>query len=373
VSVDLIPERVGGIHEATARTAARPLIGLLRIFCVGAIGIATIGVATSRALPRALSDPLVAGRTPALAATAASAAQESVTPTVAVTFDDLPLGGPQFGLERMESMTDRLVASIVEEGVPAIGFVNESKIDVDGERDARTELLRTWADAGLELGNHTYSHPSPHRVPLEQYFDDIVRGEPITRAVMAEQGAELRYFRHPFLFRGRTPEDKAAIDAFLAERGYTIAPVTMDNADYIYSALYTAAKTRGDDALMERITEAYLDFSDAVYQFYEEAAEELFGRPIAHVYLLHANELNADAFPRFAALSRARGYRFVTLEEALRDPAYETGDHYAGPAGTSWLFRWDATQAQDSGVRAVDWRTEPTVQDWVQEAFDRRR
>lgn len=358
-------------RAAAPRRAARALIGLLGIVC-----IAGIGVASSPVAPRRPHEPLVAGHTAALAATArepAAAARQSAGPTVAITFDDVPLGGPQFGLERMEAMTDELVASIVEQGVPAVGFVNEAKVDVEGEIEARTDLLRTWADAGLELGNHTYSHPSPHRVPLEQYFDDIVRGEPITRALMAERGGELRYFRHPFLFRGQTPEDKAAIDAFLVGRGYTIAPVTMDNADYIYSALYTEAKTRGDDDLMERIADAYLQFSDAIYGFYEHAADELFGRPIAHVYLLHANELNADTFARFAALSRARGYRFVPLDEALRDPVYQAPDRYAGPAGTSWLFRWDATQAQESGARAVDWRTEPTVQDWVQEAFDNRR
>jgi peptidoglycan/xylan/chitin deacetylase (PgdA/CDA1 family) len=291
---------------------------------------------------------------------------------VAVTFDDLPLGGPQFGLERMAAMTDRLVASIAAAGVPAVGFVNESKVDVDGEVEARLALLRTWTDAGLELGNHTYSHPSPHHVPLPQYFDDIVRGEPFTRMLLAERQRELRYFRHPFLRRGLTLEDKEAIDAFLAERGYTIAPVTIDNVDYLFSAVYTDAKTRGDEELMGRIADAYLEFSARIYEFYEGAAERLFGRSIAHVYLLHANELNADTFDRFVALTRARGYEFVTVDEALADPAYATEDHYAGPAGTSWLFRWDATQADSSGARKIDWRSEPIVQEWVQELFDKR-
>jgi len=319
-----------------------------------------VGVASSEATPRS-------------AARATGDSRQTVTGrAVAVTFDDLPLGGPQFGIERMAVMTDALVESIVAAGVPAVGFVNESKLDVEGEREPRLGLLRTWAGAGLELGNHTYSHPSPHRVPLQQYFDDIVRGEPLTRAVMAQQGGELRYFRHPFLFRGRTLADKEAIDSFLAGRGYTIAPVTMDNADYIYSAVYTEAKTRGDLERMKRIADAYLEFSERIYDFYEGAADTLFDRPMAHVYLLHANELNTATFDRFAAMTRERGYRFVSLEEALQDPAYASPDRYAGPAGTSWLFRWDATQAQDSGTRKIDWRAEPTVQAWVQEAFDNR-
>lgn len=342
---------------------------------LSAIGWA--GLATMAASPAPFGAPGLTAATDAAAGAAASVGgsnqHEPGSRQVAVTFDDLPLGGPQFGVDRMVAMTDRLVASIVDAGVPAVGFVNEAKIDVEGEVEERLALLRTWAEAGLELGNHTYSHPSPHRVPLQQYFDDIVRGEPFTRGLMADQGAELRYFRHPFLFRGQTLEDKQAIDRFLDERGYTIAPVTMDNVDYLYSAVYTDAKTRGDETAMTRIVAAYLEFSDRIYAFYEDAARTLFEHPIAHVYLLHANELNADTFDRFVALTRERGYEFVSLDDALRDPAYASPDRYAGPAGTSWLFRWDATQALESGARKIDWSTEPTVQDWVQEAFDNRR
>ena len=315
---------------------------------------------------------ILATTTPAPVFPAAAPLQTSTTGALAVTFDDLPLGGPQFGVDRMAAMTDKLVGAIVAAGVPAVGFVNESKVDVGGEVEERVAMLRTWAEAGLELGNHTYSHPSPHRVPLTDYFDDIVRGEPLTRAVMRDRGGQLRYFRHPFLHRGLTLEDKQSIDAFLAQRGYTIAPVTIDNVDYLFSAVYTAAKTRGDEATVSRIADAYIEFSAQIYEFYEKAALGLFDRPISHVFLLHANELNADTFERLAALTRARGYRFVTLEEAMGDPAYTSADRYAGPAGTSWLFRWDATQAPESGARKVNWRAEPAVPPWVQELFDNR-
>ena len=291
---------------------------------------------------------------------------------VAVTFDDLPLGGPQLGIERMAAMTRKLVGAIAAAEVPAVGFVNEGKIDVEGEVEERLAILRMWTDAGLELGNHTYSHPSPHHVPLPEFFDDIVRGEPMTRALMAESGGELRYFRHPFLRRGLTLDDKESIDSFLAGRGYTVAPVTMDNVDYLFSAVYTDAKTAGDRTLMAAIADAYLEFSARIYEFYEDAALKLFDRPIAHVYLLHANELNADTFERFVELTRDRGYELVTLEQAISDPAYASADRYAGPAGTSWLFRWDATQTQQSGSRRVDWRAEPAVPAWVQELFEQR-
>ena len=83
-------------------------------------------------------------------------------PAVAVTFDDLPYAAVASDDDAaLASMTARLVHRLQAEQVPAVGFVNEAKLHRDGELDpARVVLLRTWLDAGFELGNHTYSHPS---------------------------------------------------------------------------------------------------------------------------------------------------------------------------------------------------------------------
>ena len=49
-----------------------------------------------------------------------------------------------------------------------------------------------------------------------------------------------RYFRHPFLHVGQDTSSSAArFEKFLAARGYTVAPVTMDNDDFVYAAAYT--------------------------------------------------------------------------------------------------------------------------------------
>src|SRR5215218_3686404 len=103
---------------------------------------------------------------------------------VAVTFDDLP--ATYGGLEDYRRITTRLLESVRRNRVPAVGFVNERKLYRRGETDARTELLRAWLDAGLELGNHTYSHINPQRAPLDEYKDDVVRGETVTRMLLSE-------------------------------------------------------------------------------------------------------------------------------------------------------------------------------------------
>lgn len=256
---------------------------------------------------------------------------------VAVTFDDLP--APYGELADMQSITSRVLAGVKRNGVPTVGFVNERKLYRRGEMDARVDLLRAWLDAGAELGNHTFSHINLQRAPLADYEEDVVRGETVTRMLLAERGAKLRYFRHPFLFTGTTPEYKEGLAKFLASRGYTVAPVTVDNADYVFADVYFKAKKRGDPETAKRVADAYVPYMETIFDFFERLSTETFGREVKHVLLLHANEINADRFDELAAMMKRRGYTFITLEDALKDPAYKEQDALYRN-GISWIRRW---------------------------------
>lgn len=286
-----------------------------------------------------ISRALLASAMLAFVFAAQTCAQEraAVARQVAVTFDDLP--APQGELEDMRRITSAILASLKRNGVPVVGFVNERKLYRRGEVDARTELLRAWLEAGEELGNHTFSHISLRRAPLAAYEEDIVRGETVTRMLLEERGMKLRYFRHPFLWTGETPEYKDGLAKFLASRGYTVAPVTIDNDDYIFADAYFKAKKRGDAETAKRIADAYVPYMETVFDFFEQLSAETFGREVRHVLLLHANEINADRFDELAAMMKRRGYAFVTLEEALKDPAYAEPDALY-KSGVSWIHRW---------------------------------
>ena len=54
------------------------------------------------------------------------------------------------------------------------------------------------------------------------------------------------WFRHPYTHTGPTPEIKAALDAFLNEHGYEVAPFTIEAADYAFAAVYERALMAGD-------------------------------------------------------------------------------------------------------------------------------
>ena len=263
---------------------------------------------------------------------------------VAVTFDDLPAVAYVVRTdEARERITDALVSAVGRHRVPAIGFVNEGALVSNGlVNSRRVALLRRWVDAGLELGNHTYSHRGLHRSPLDAYLEDIARGDSVTTVLLRSVGRRPRYFRHPFLHSGRDLETRQTVERFLADRGYRIAPVTIDNSDYIFASAYE----RADTIEQQRIATAYVSYMEAVFTYYEQQSMALLGRELPQVLLLHANLLNADHFDALAGMIPRRGYAFVSLDRALADPAYRSKDSYTGPSGISWLHRWALTQGK---------------------------
>lgn len=278
---------------------------------------------------------------------------------VAVTVDDLP--AQEGDLARMREVTTGLLDSFKRHQVPAVGFVNEGKLFVRGEVDERTELLRLWLDAGHELGNHTFSHILIDRHPLAAYQEDVIRGETVTRMLLAERGGRLRYFRHTQLRTGPTDEYRRGLEQFLAARGYTVAPVTLDNQEWVFADVYARARRRGDAATARRVAAGYVRYMEENVEFFEKLSTDFLGYEVRQTLLLHANELNADHFDALAAMLKRRGYAFVTLERALADKAYAL-PAAASTRGLSWLHRWMLAKGREM-------RPEPREPEWVAELF----
>ena len=293
----------------------------------------------------------------------ASTGQPSPVHEMAVTIDDLPTASvlPQTP-EWADRVTRDLLSALRRHQVPAIGFVNEGKLHIDGRLDdRRVALLQRWIDDDLELGNHGYAHLDLHRVPAEQFTADIERGDPVTRGLLKKAGREPRFFRHPFLHTGRSADARATVQGYLDKKRLRVAPVSVDNYDYVFAAAYDRSVDAREDAWVSRIVATYVNYMLAMVAYYEEQSQKIVGRDVRHVLLLHANALNARAFDDLARRLKARGYTFVTLERALQDSAYASDDQYFGPAGVTWLHRWAVTRKMPSATFAG----EPPVPEWV--------
>lgn len=269
---------------------------------------------------------------------------------VAITIDDGPVVGEMRDLGNFERISAGLIGSLQAEQVPATIFINERQLNVRGQRDGRVAVLERWLDAGFELANHTYSHPSANSVPLWQFGDDVVKGEVITRPLVEQRGRKLVWFRYPFLHSGTTAEAHQAIVAFLEQRQYRVAPVTVDYADYTFAGVYRTQLQAGAADVAAKIKDAYLAQIDAGFDYAEKASVEVFGYEVPQILLIHCNELNAFSLRDSIARMRSRGYRFITLDEAMQDPAYHRPDTFAGPGG-SWLSRTATTLGKKISVR----------------------
>jgi len=276
---------------------------------------------------------------------------------MAVTIDDLPYvdHGDTGFLAAAQRDTTKILAALKAHDAPAIGFVNESKLDAPtpAEHEGRIALLKSWLAAGHTLGNHTYSHRDVDAVSVEAFVEEIDKGERVTRGL----AGPLRWFRHPMTHTGATPEKRDAIAKALAARGYRIAPHTVENSDFVFDLAGAGA----DADTRAKLRDAYITYTLAATAFAEEKAAELFGRDdVPQVLLIHANLIQAETLGTLLDRLQGRGYRFITLDAATADRAYATPDVYAGRWGPTWLFRWSRTLAP-----ASDFKRDPEPPEWV--------
>lgn len=258
------------------------------------------------------------------------------------SFDDLPV--VNYGMKDscfQKNLMNKLINSLKKNEIPAIGFVNEKKLYNENALNLlQLELLKSWIDSGLELGNHTYSHPDYNSVSFQNFTADIMKGESISKKLLTDKGKSIRYFRHPFLHVGNSMEKADSLSDFLLEHDYKLAPVTIDNDDYLFALAYKRALDKQDSILMATIGHDYVNYMEKKIKYFEKQAYELFGRNMKHILLLHASLINSDYMDSLAIMYKRNNYQFVNMDKALEDGLYLTEITVYGNWGISWIDRW---------------------------------
>ena len=281
------------------------------------------------------------------------------SPLMVVTIDDLPVASHVRWLKKKQ-LSQKLINSLTDYQVPAIGFVNEVKLGY-GERQIRNQqLLTMWLQAGIELGNHGYQHLSLNRTELTKYQDDVLKGEMVSKALSAKFNLPFRYYRHPFLHTGKTQQEQHAFGQFLAEHHYQIAPVSVRTNDWQYANAYDRAIQFEDSSAQQLIAADYLKYIDATLTHYRQFSLTLFKQEPPQILLLHANQLNADYLSEILQMIRDQGYQFAPLSAALSHPLYQADNLPVNAVGVSWLDRW----AQLTNVPVI---SPPDSSEWLQQ------
>lgn len=265
---------------------------------------------------------------------------------MAVTIDDLPVHGPiPRGLSPLE-VNQQMIRALQQTQVPGVSvYVNgNSTITYPGSEAA----LKAWADAGIQVANHTWSHKNLNLVSLDEYQREIVQNEPLLQKYAG--GRDWKWFRYPYLAEGDDPAKRAVIRSFLADRGYRIAGVSMDFSDWRFTAAYARCKDAGNQAAIKEMERLYMKAVRAGIRYSRAASRGLYGREIPQVLLMHVGAMSAHMMPRVIAEYRRVGYRFVAIEEAQADPAYAEDNDPRLPARPQFI----SARLTEKGVKAPE-------------------
>lgn len=290
------------------------------------------------------------------------------THTVALTVDDLPFvaghdSGPMTAADGKASKTanHKLLAAFARHRVPVTGFVIQKSVEELGA-EGGDAVLRNWVQRGFDLGNHSYEHPDFNDLTAEQFEDQVVRGERVFAPLMRAAGRRPEFFRFPFNHTGDTEAKHDELAAFLVQRGYRLAPCTIENSDWLFNRAYAKMLANHDRDSAKRLRKDYEAFTAAQIDYFARLNSQVLGYEPPEILLLHDNQLNADVIEQILVLFEQRGFQWVSLSEAEKDPIYRAPDTTITKYGPMWGYRW----AKARGVK-VDGSLEPEPPRWITE------
>jgi hypothetical protein len=128
------------------------------------------------------------------------------------------------------------------------------------------------------------------------------------------------------------------------------------------------AAEKKDKKLAARAKKEYLEYAETSLNYSEGLSRDLFGREIPQTLLIHDNLLNSECLDALFTQIEHRGYKFISLDQGLADPAYSTVDNYVGATGISWLLRWRVALGQP-----VNSQQGPEPPAWANTIFEQMR
>jgi len=201
--------------------------------------------------------------------------------------------------------------------------------------------------------------------PYDEYVANVEKNERVAKQLLGEKYIPLRYFSYPYLYT-RKNDEHDRFEKWLGEHGLTSVKYTIDNNEWMYSYAYDMARNDNDINTMKEIQSAFVGYMGKMLDHYEAYSQEMFNRQVAETMVLTPSRLVADSADELFGMMAKRGYKFVSMDDAMSDDVFKTPETYSGDKGISWFDRWTLT----AGKRLKD---EPDVDDFVQKIWEKRK
>jgi peptidoglycan/xylan/chitin deacetylase (PgdA/CDA1 family) len=230
---------------------------------------------------------------------------------ISLSFDDAPRPDTAYlkGAERTKKLLASLKTSKVDK---VIIYANGNKVLGENE----LQRLKDYKMAGHLVGNHTFSHPSAKKVTKEEFLSDFKKNHEFL-----EKNKILdKYFRYPYLHRGKTIEDVRSIRKEITESGYTDGYVTIDDYDWYMDSLFQQAVKDKKKINFSQLKKFYVETIMKSIEFYDELGTKNLSITPKHVLLLHENDLAALFISDLVKELRNKGWKIISPEESYQDP-----------------------------------------------------
>ncbi|WP_090386468.1 polysaccharide deacetylase family protein [Dyadobacter sp. SG02] len=257
--------------------------------------------------------------------------------SVAITIDDVP----NVHLYAADGNSSGLLKRLDSLNLPVAIFINEGHLKQNTAFELNKKLLESWISRPyITAGNHSYSHPNYGEIGFDAFRDEVLKGEELTRKMTEKAGKKLSYFRFPFNGMGKDSAEQVRMTQFLTEHHYVSTPFTVESEDWLYTQLYEKALKEGKKEEAQAIGNRYVEHSLRLFGYFEGVISKSIGKSVRQIYLCHDNRLNTDYLPVLVQKLKEQNYKFISLADALSDPAYSLPLYYYGNFGFSWVYRW---------------------------------
>jgi peptidoglycan-N-acetylglucosamine deacetylase len=267
---------------------------------------------------------------------------------LAITVDDIPENGNDLKDQSRYSIAQGIIHALKTNGAAGVyGFANGYG---PAEKPDEIAILKEWLRAGNPLGNHTYDHLSLDQVEAPAFEANIAQLDVLLESLSSVSPliAGRRVFRYPYLAEGNTLVKRDAVRGYLATNGYRIAEVTTDYNDWAWNAAYIRCTRSNNSKSLRWLKRQIVINAESSIKSASEVAQKLFGRNVAQILLLHDCALEAIVLNKTLAKLRDDGVTFISLDEALRDPAYKLNPNITTEGGRSFLQQIAESRAVDT-------------------------
>jgi peptidoglycan/xylan/chitin deacetylase (PgdA/CDA1 family) len=282
------------------------------------------------------------------------ATQKRKRTKISITIDDVP-NTKKFRADHYRSL---LLETLDSLNIPIAIFINEGLIYRTIDTAQNLMLLEEWAKRNfITLGNHTFSHLRYSDVTFDDFKKDFEKGEIISRQLSNKFNKTFETFRFPYNDLGIDSIHQAKMDSFLTSMAYKIAPFTVESSDWMFNAVYEHYISNSEYEQAAKIGALYVSKTIEYVHFFDSLSQSIYGRNVNQIYLCHDNSINAKYLKEIIVALESEEYEFVSIKDAIMDPAYYQINVYYKKWGVSWFYRW----MTDSNTRMKWMKMEPDI------------